>query len=484
MTFDLALDPGRLNPRAIFQETKNRTLARVRVLDLGLHCENVQWLLPDCVEDSLTPITLRLNFSLVGKPLSQGLRPMLAEDTPSYFTASLPFQKNCGADHICQDDLGITFDFSGLKTLLVGSNLELNVSVTITNDGEDSYGTTVTFFYPVGLSYRRVSKGQNKLQGRSLHLACDSTQEVNQAGWTTRCNIDHVIFRGGTQITFLVTFDVSPRAMLRDRLLLKASVNSDNNTPKTSKTSFQLELPVKYAVYTVISSHEQSTKYLNFSASEAEGSGVAEHRYQVNNLGQNDLPVSINFWVPAELKGKAVWTVVVSSPQNLSIQCSSDRLTFPQTDIVTHMQKSPVLDCSVADCLQLRCNIPSFSIQEELDFILRGNLSFGWVSQTLQKKVLVMSVAEITFDTSKYSQLPGQEAFLRAQTKTVLEEYVIYNPIPLIVGSSVGGLLLLAVITATLYKVGFFKRQYKEMMEEANGQTVPENGTLDPQVTQ
>nr|2LUV_A Chain A, Integrin alpha-X [Homo sapiens] len=29
-------------------------------------------------------------------------------------------------------------------------------------------------------------------------------------------------------------------------------------------------------------------------------------------------------------------------------------------------------------------------------------------------------------------------------------------------------------------KVGFFKRQYKEMMEEANGQIAPENGTQTP----
>lgn len=37
----------------------------------------------------------------------------------------------------------------------------------------------------------------------------------------------------------------------------------------------------------------------------------------------------------------------------------------------------------------------------------------------LQKKVLLTSVAEITFNTSVYSQLQGQEAFLRAQVVTV-----------------------------------------------------------------
>ncbi|XP_058425516.1 integrin alpha-X-like isoform X1 [Diceros bicornis minor] len=479
VTFDLTLDPGRLSPRAIFEETKTWNLTRVRVLGLKQHCEAVKLLLPACVEDSVTPIILRLNFSLVGEPIPSfgSIRPILAVDAQRYFTASLPFEKNCGADHVCQDDLGISFGFSGLKTLIVGNNLELNMEVTVRNDGEDSYGTAVTFFYPPGLSYRRVAGVQSQLQPHSPRLTCDSPPSRGQGTQSTRCSINYLVFRQGAQITFMVTFDVSSKAMLGDRLLLTANVSSDNNTPRTSKTTFQLELPVKYAVYTVISSHEQSTKYLNFSASEEKESSRVQHRYQVNNLGQRDLPVSINFLVPVELNRVPVWTEVeVSHPQNPSIQCPWEKIVPTESDFLTHIQKNLVLNCSIADCLRFRCDIPSFSIQEELDFILKGNLSFGWVKQTLQKKVLVMSVAEITFDRSVYSQLPGQEAFLRAQMEMVLEEYEVYDPIPLIVGSSVGGLLLLALITATLYKLGFFKRQYKEMLHNKPEDTATFSG--------
>ncbi|XP_048189029.1 integrin alpha-X-like [Perognathus longimembris pacificus] len=483
MTFDLALDPGRPIPRAIFKDTKTRILTWNEVLGLSSHCKQVELLLPDCVEDAVTPITLRLNFSLVGLPLSsfKNLTPMLDKNMKTYYTASLPFEKNCGADHICQDDLGVTFDFSGLQTVVVGSTLDLNVNVTVSNDGEDSYGTTVTFIYPAGLSYRRVTGSQSSLHQRPLTLTCGSAQTQDLNIRRTSCHIGHVIFYGGTQIFFLATFDVSPKAMLGDKLLMTANVTSENNSPRTSKSTLQQELPVKYAVYAVVSSLEDSTKYLNFSATEHELSGMVKHGYQAHNLGQRDLPVSIHFWVPVEVGGTAVWTEVKLHPQNPSIQCSSERIVPKQSDFRASMKEDPVLNCSIADCLRFRCDIPSFGIQEQLDFLLQGNLSFGWVSKTLQKKVLVTTVAEITFDTAVYSQLPGQEAFLRAQVKTVLENYEVPNPIPLIVGSSVGGLLLLALITAALYKVGFFNRQYKKMMEEANGQqkAVPENGVAE-----
>ncbi|XP_038395658.1 integrin alpha-D-like isoform X1 [Canis lupus familiaris] len=482
--YDLALDPGRLISRAIFDETKNWTLTRRKTLGTGDYCETIKLLLPDCVEDVVSPITLRLNFSLVGEPIpsAQNLRPVLAVGSQDPFTASLPFEKNCGQDHFCEGDLSVNLSFSSLQTLVVGSSLELNVTVTLWNEGEDSYRTVIHFYYPAGLSYRRVLGTQQPHQ-RPLRLACEAVPTGNEGLRSSSCSINHPIFHEGTKGIFIVTFDVSYKATLGNKLLLRANASSENNKPSTSKTTSQLELPVKYAVYMVISRQEDSTKYFNFSTSDEKSKKEAEHRYRVNNLSQRDVVISINVWVPILLNGVAVWHVALLD-HSQSLTCVSEREPPQDPDFLTQIPGSLVLNCSIADCLKIHCDLPSFGIQEELEFTLKGNLNFGWVSQTLQKKVLVVSVAEITFNRSVYSQLPGQEAFLRAQMETVLEKYEVYNPIPIIAGSSVGGLLLLALITAILYKVGFFKRQYKEMMAEANGQIAPENGTSDPQVAQ
>uniref|UniRef100_A0A8C0L476 Integrin alpha-D-like n=1 Tax=Canis lupus dingo TaxID=286419 RepID=A0A8C0L476_CANLU len=422
--YDLALDPGRLISRAIFDETKNWTLTRRKTLGMGDYCETVKLLLPDCVEDVVSPIILRLNFSLVGEPIpsAQNLRPVLAVGSQDPFTASLPFEKNCGQDHFCKGDLSVNLSSSSLQTLVVGSSLELNVTVTLWNEGEDSYRTVIHFYYPAGLSYRRVLGTQQPHQ-RPLRLACEAVPTGNEGLRSSSCSINHPIFHEGTKV---ITFDVSYKATLGNKLLLRANASSQNNKPSTSKTTSQLELPVKYAVYMVIS---RWTRIM-----------FRFHCLQVNNLSQRDVVISINVWVPILLNGVAVWDVTSFSPVFLA---STSFPSCPQ-------------NCSIADCLKIHCDLPSFGIQEELEFTLKGNLNFGWVSQTLQKKVLVVSVAEITFNRSVYSQLPGQEAFLRAQMETVLEKYEVYNPIPIIAGSSVGGLLLLALITAILYKVNVF----------------------------
>ncbi|KAF7238700.1 Integrin alpha-X [Varanus komodoensis] len=80
-----------------------------------------------------------------------------------------------------------------------------------------------------------------------------------------------------------------------------------------------------------------------------------------------------------------------------------------------------------------------------------------------QKKVILVSSAQISYDEEKYTE---KEGFAQTQVQTVVERIEFYNYLPVIIGSSLGGLVLLAVLVAVLYKVGFFKRQYKELMKE------------------
>ncbi|XP_053883486.1 integrin alpha-D-like isoform X2 [Malaclemys terrapin pileata] len=461
--YSLALDPGRTKIRAAFDST-GPVLSRELRLRIEKKCETYRITLPLCPEDTVTPITLRLNYSLTGEPIStaSNLKPILSEDSAPVSTGSLPFQKDCGTDGRCDDQLEISFNFSGLSTLVVGVTPELNTTISIQNRGENSYSTRVQFFYPAALSYRRVLLLQSNR--RAMAVKCSSAVgSEEQTQRTSTCHINHPIFWSGAEAVFVATFDVSSEADLGVSLQITANVSSDNGGPTTERMSHRAELPVKYGIFIILTSLEESTKYVNFSK-EAGTSVPVTHRYEVKNLRQRSVPISVTFHFPVELSGVQVWDaseVVPSKPQ--LAQCTSEAETPGSKDFVKQMSERPLLDCSVATCKKIRCRIASLEMQQPLEFMIKGNVSFQWVSQTQQQKVSLVSEARIEYEEKKYTQ---KEGFVQRQVQTVVERSEVYNYLPIIVGSSVGGLVLLALITAALYKFGFFKRQYKQMMED------------------
>lgn len=470
LIYDLALDPNRPYPRAVFEKTKNNTFRQTKTLGLNRQCEMLKLQLPVCVEDSVTPVALRLNLTLMGQPVSSfgNIRPVLSMDAQRSFTEWLPFEKNCGNDSICQDDLSITFSFGNQKTLVVGGTRDINVLLTVKNEGEDSYRTQVTFFYPPGLSYRMVSRGQNPYSKRSWRLVCESGVSTGESNAlkSSGCSINHPIFPENSEVTFNVTFDVDSDASLGKIFSLKANVSSENNVSRTNKTEFQLALPVKYAVHMVVTSLETSIKYLNFTASETISKTI-KHQYQFKNLGQRHLPISVIFWIPILLNEKTVWKhpqVIFS--RNFTSNCTTEKRAPSHSDVLAELKQTALLNCSTAVCLRIQCDIQTFEVQEEFTAILNGTLMFDWYIKTSLNYIQLASMAEISFDDSSFALLPGQEKFVKAQVQTKVEPYEVHDPVPLIVGSSVGGLVLLALITAGLYKLGFFKRQYKDMMNE------------------
>ncbi|XP_014453376.2 integrin alpha-M isoform X1 [Alligator mississippiensis] len=458
--YELALDPGRIRVRAAFNPPLP---AQPLTLPVSLHtkCQEYRVRLPVCPEDTLTPINLRLSYNLTGIPIpGGGLTPILAEDTETTVVASLPFDKNCGSDNICMDDLQIAFNFSGLDTLVVGDTQDLQIMIRVHNLGEDSYGATLQLLHPAVLSYRKVQVLQASRGG--VAVRCSSLlggQAEPQRNST--CLVGPPIFRAGAQVIFTTTLDVPATAELGDHLRISASTHSDNRGPRSEGKSQSMELPVKYAIHIIVTGSETSTKYVNISSNEEGASRVVTHRYQVQNLRHRSPPVWVTFEYPVALNGAPLWVaeVVPSQP----INCS-DLSGMPGTkEVREEMKKSPLLSCAVATCRRVRCEVPALHMEQPLEFVLTGNVTFGWFSQMGLDKVTLASVAEVGADPRRFHQ----QGATRLQVQTVLERIGTYNYLPVILGSSIGGLILLAVITAALYKFGFFRRHYKQMMDTA-----------------
>ncbi|XP_058716893.1 integrin alpha-M-like [Poecile atricapillus] len=90
-------------------------------------------------------------------------------------------------------------------------------------------------------------------------------------------------------------------------------------------------------------------------------------------------------------------------------------------------------------------------------------------------KLHLSSSAQVSFDRRRFQNTWGGTEL---QVQTELERVETPNPLPLILGASLGGLLLLGLVALGLYKLGFFKRRYKEMLE---GTETPGDPPGDPQ---
>uniref|UniRef100_A0A8C0G8W7 VWFA domain-containing protein n=1 Tax=Chelonoidis abingdonii TaxID=106734 RepID=A0A8C0G8W7_CHEAB len=401
--YSLALDPGRTKIRVTFNST-GPVLSRKLQLSIEKKCERYQIMLPVSVGVS--------RLLLLPLPLSP-LTPALL------VSPQLPFQKGCGTDGRCDDQLEISFNFSGLSTLVVGVTPEINTTVSIQNHGQNSYSTTVQFSYPAALSYRRVLLLQVPQHTSGMRGSlCRGCCAAESGQGTFRFS---ALQHGGVGREPGLLGSIPALAGQWGRGLEQDGIRA----PGFSSCS---------ALWRVCF-------------------------FQVKNLRQRSVPISVTFEFPVELSGVRVWDASEVVPSK--VPASPCPCVCEMGPV---MPALPYSDCSVATCKKIRCRIASLEMQQPLEFMIKGTISFQWVSQTQQQNVSLVSEARIEYEKEKYTQ---KEGFIQCQVQTVVERSKVYNYLPIIVGSSVGGLVLLALITAALYKLGFFKRQYKQMMEDA-----------------
>ncbi|XP_073505127.1 integrin alpha-M-like isoform X1 [Phyllobates terribilis] len=447
LTYNVLLDTGRINTRALFS-SGGRSIKETLTLNDNHNCWHHFVELLECVEDSFTPLRATLNYSLIGNPV-------LSEDSQSTLIREILFE-NCGRDGECKDDLRVNLTFTNLTQLVVGLFHDVNVTVLVKNLGDDSYNTRVLISFPHGLSYRRVTLTESN---KHVTITCSTLKNER----VVNCGVNQPLLKPNTTAVFLVSFYVAPMADLGETLTIRANVSSDNGGP-SNQLMASSRVRVLYSVYVVINRQENTSKHQNFSSSDHSIS----HVYRVINLGQRQLPVSIIFLVPLQLGNTSVWekpNITSTQPESTTCTTNLEEPTGAE-NFKELLKRNLVFNCSVGVCQRMACDIRYLEKGTPVTFTISGRVTADWSTQTGLQRVSLQTVAEVVYDRRLFQHVLEQERpFTRAQAQTTLEIPPEYNYYPLIIGSSVGGLLLLAIITAGLHKLGFFRRQYKELLE-------------------
>ena len=94
-----------------------------------------------------------------------------------------------------------------------------------------------------------------------------------------------------------------------------------------------------------------------------------------------------------------------------------------------------------------------------------AEISVGHTKQLLRDVSELPILGEISFNKSLYEGLNAENHRTKITVIFLKEEET--RSLPLIIGSSIGGLLVLVVIIAILFKCGFFKRKYQQLNLES-----------------
>ncbi|XP_073774186.1 integrin alpha-M isoform X2 [Danio rerio] len=447
ITYNITLDAKRQNHRAFFS-AKDNLLSNV--IDIGNTevCKNHDFLIEACPEDALNPLSNQLKFTFEGLPSSQmqNLRPILLPEIKTTSDHDLDFERECGKDNVCVDNLRVDFNFSGSTNIEVGIMQEINVTVFVENRGENSYNTHFTLNYPYGFSYRRITSKQGRVECSSL----DGEQGVRLG--ETECAISKPILKDNTKIVFEITYSINKEVTLGQNVIFSASVKSGNDKhSESSELSKKKSIDVKYGIYVALIRHENSTIHINFTSGKKDLSKPVQQTIKI----ENDLrPLAFTAFirVPLKLGDTDIWkesTLQVSD-------CVKNKTEKPSvTNYMDDIKKHHVLNCSVAVCAVFICDVNLIKNERKL-YNITGNVSSAWIEQTGLKSAVFELVSTTTMDydmsTYVFFSSDSRNTAPSLQISTQVEVYEEVDLTKEIIGGVIGGLVLLALITAALYK--------------------------------
>ncbi|KAM9837953.1 integrin alpha-M-like [Aulostomus maculatus] len=470
INFTLTLDATRKVPnnRAFIKE-KIREASGSLELNLDVNqCVKESFYVEACPEDSLNPLSNELTFTFDGLPSRQGLRPSLAQQAQTTSFHLLGFEINCGTDEKCIDNLKVDFNFTSSSVVKVGIDELLNVTVSVENSNEDSYNTHVILTYPAGLSYRKFVNLQGRIECNSL----DS--EAGLSRGKTDCTINKPIFKSSSTALFIVSYGIETGSHLDRKIFITANATSGNVEHSSSSQLYKMkEIDVKYSIFVTI---ESSLSYNNFTYGKNNLQKPVQHSIVVTN-DIRALNFTVVIRVPVKLGNKDIW----ADSGSLKIPGCRARMDEAPTvaDFAAQIQTRKIVDCSVASCRVFKCSVFMGRLESNL-YNISANISSGWIQQIGLKsaKFILTSTASLEYDRNQYiffSTGSNNNPPVR-KIETEIEVYPEPDFTKEIVGGSLGGLALIALLTAGLYKAGFFKSKYKDMIDNSAETDAPGDG--------
>ncbi|KAJ8354841.1 hypothetical protein SKAU_G00224080 [Synaphobranchus kaupii] len=346
----------------------------------------------------------------------------------------------------------------------------LAVEVQLHNRLENAYNTSLTLQYSRNLHFSSLSIREDS----QFKIECTAVSANSHS-----CNVSYPVFRSQSKVNFMLEFEFSCTS-LHNKVQMKLIAASDSveREDTLQDNSVHLQSVVQYEPDLFIISDSNLNRYeVHPTRTVSEGTGPEFYtNFRLQNLGcysVNNLELRVH--LPAVASGDRLFMLVTdASSHNASeVNCSvlSDLPQLKNTQRAVRplhpedMQQIDQLNCSRAWCVEVLCQVRQLLRGQEALIRITRRVQDHFFRQAKFKSVRIISAYSLGVQESSLVTL-GNSAIWRETVLEVLKGRSIPISLWILIGSIIGGLLLLALIIFILWKLGFFTRKQRKEEDE------------------
>ncbi|CAG5859397.1 unnamed protein product [Menidia menidia] len=494
--YNVSIVERRFSPRATLDDPTKLQPQNLTLLPGQEFCEHIYFHVMETT-DYARPIVFAVQVGLQDPQLE----PVLDESWPTVVRTELPFWNGCDEDDRCIPDLSLQSStdlmtpnqfcarpvqsrgvfcrhqsegsMEGSLRVLEGNTRRMIVDVKLENKGENAYNALLNITYTPNLHFSSLIVKDNS----DIKIECFVEDKMRNE---KICNVSAPFMRAKTQVSFRLEFEFSRTVFLEHlRVILEAS--SDGEEQSTADNFNNIYYSLKYEGDLLFTRDSNPTRYEIKSELSLEEPGIIgppfNFTFQIQNLGYFPVrDLQLNIEIP-EMTKNGNQLLQISDfhvDQRDGTRCLPPQHVAQSRASPEDLSRFSRLNRSNTLTLPIQCTVNVASYRE-IAIRITGVLRIDTL-HALKFKVLEL-VTSATVELPSSSPMFLHE--LRPVRHIILEirkegDYRI--PTWIIVGSTLGGLLLLALLSLALWKLGFFRRQKRKDKDEqeANGKVAEE----------
>ncbi|XP_069480342.1 integrin alpha-11 isoform X2 [Ambystoma mexicanum] len=487
--YNATIDERRYTPRAVLDENSDKHTQRVvSATPQRGHCDRLHFHVLDTA-DYVKPIPFSLDYELVNK--EEG--PILDDGWPTSLRFSVPFWNGCNEDDNCvpdlvmdaKNDIPTALDYcqrvlrrlpadcdayaSSFDTsvfIIESTRRRMAVEATLENKGENAYNTVLNITYSRNLQFASLIQKDDT----DVKIDCMNGDKLPNA---KICNISFPFFRSKARVAFRLDFEFS-KTLFRPTAELYLAANSDSLEKESTRddNTILMELPLKYQADLLFTRHSSLDRCEVKSKSCMEDTdSIAKPfncTFKIQNLGFFPVDeMAIKITIPVATRGGnrlLMLSDFLVDQENVTCNIWGNNTEYQRYPTDEDLSSYQQLNHSNADVVSIDCNVKLAS-NEEVTFLLQGSL---WLKslKALKFKSLKL-IINAALLRKFHSPFIFQEEDPSRQVVFELSKHEDFEiPIWIVIGSTLGGLLLLALLVLALWKLGFFKSAHPKRDEE------------------